>query len=148
MAKTDRNKGHYENEHFTIMSRSLMCSAAFKALSCTAKALYPFLRLEWKGPKYNNNGRIKYSYRQAADALGISKNTAMRAFHDLQAKGFIRVTELGALGVEGSARGPSYELTEIKLPNSSSHGGSNLYMKWQPGKGFDIISHSTKRSQN
>ena len=62
----------------------------------------------------------------------------MRAFHELQAKGFIVVTELGALGVEGEARGPKFELTDIGLPNKQPR---NLFCKWSPGKDFEVARH-------
>ena len=91
------------------MFRATLQSPAWAALSTTAQALYPFVKLEWRGPNSNNNGRIQFSYRQAAKALGVSVNTAMRAFHDLVAKGFLVVTEMGALGSDGDARGPSYD---------------------------------------
>ncbi len=101
---------------------------AWLALTPKAQILYIWLKLEWKGAKFNNNGRIQFSYRQAARKIGIGINTAMRAFHELQAKGFILVTELGSLGVEGEARGPKYELTEIGLPNRRP---TALFLEWK-----------------
>ena len=144
MAKTDRNKGHYETEHFTKMSRRLAFSPAYQALPCTAKALYIFVKLEWKGPRNNNNGSIRFSTRQAAKRLGVNKDTAMKAFHQLQAKGFLHVTELGMLGVEGYGRGPSYEITEIELPADTTRGGRRLFMKWTPGNDFEILRHTRR----
>lgn len=63
----------------------------------------------------NNNGKITLSYRQAAKRLGVCANFAMRAFHELQAKGFIAVTEKGSLRVVGHARSPRYELAAARL---------------------------------
>ena len=63
------------------------------------------MKFEFKGPKFNNNGKINLSVRQAAKRLGVTKNTAVKAFHDLQAKGFIVVTEVGHLGVAGHGQG-------------------------------------------
>lgn len=117
MAKVDK-KGRNKHEQGTFMPRRLLSSEAWKAMSPKAQMTYIWLRLEWKGPQYNNNGKIKLSYRQAANLLGIGVNAAMKGFHELQAKGFIVVTQLGALGVEGMARGPAYELTDIGLPKN------------------------------
>ena len=78
------------------------------------------------------------SYRQAAARLGVSVNTAMAAFHELQSKGFIIVTRLGALGVEGEARGPTYELTDIGLPNELA---KRSYLQWPKHGDFKVVRH-------
>lgn len=129
------------SEHFTKMFRATLQTPAWVALSASAKALYPFVKLEWHGPNFNNNGRIRFSYRQAAKALGITTNTAMRAFHDLQAKGFLVVTEMGALGLKGDARGPSYEVTEIEMPGKPRGSGRELFRQWGEGKDFPVSKH-------
>ena len=59
------------------------------------------------------------SYYRATSRSGIGTDAAMGAFRGLQAKGLVIVTKLGALGVEGVARSPSYALTEIGLPGKS-----------------------------
>ena len=89
---------------------------AWRALSPTAQAIYPWLKFEWKGAEANNNGKIRLSARQAAKCVGgISPATAARALQELQAKGFIVVTEPARLGIEGAACSPAYELTELKM---------------------------------
>src|SRR4051794_12011637 len=99
------------SEHFAMMLRCTMEEPAWLALSSTAQALYPWLKLEWKGARYNNNGRISLSVKQAAARLGVRPDTAARAFHDLQAKGFIVVTRIAQLGIDGAARPFEFELT-------------------------------------
>lgn len=118
-----------------------METPAWRALSPKAQALYPWLKLEWHGPRNNNNGEIQLSCRQAKDAMGISVNTAMHAFRELQEKGFIVVTRLGALGVEGEARGPSYELTELPMPGSEKPDGRRLFKNWKKGTDFPVAQH-------
>ena len=98
-----------EREHFAKITRRFIEEDAYRALSSHAKALYVVLKFEWKGPRANNNGCITFSVRQAAEALGISPDTAAKAFYDLQAKGFIVVTEIGHPGVWGLAKGNQYE---------------------------------------
>lgn len=136
MGRDKRNENRAE--HHTILVRSVMESDAWKALPPVAQALYPWLRLEWRGPKFNNNGRIRLSVRQAADRMGVGINTAARAFHDLQAKGFIHVTEGARLGLGGEAKSPCFELTEIAVPNSTERGGRKLFLQWQSGADFPI----------
>lgn len=139
--KANRTGRNDRGEQFTLLIRNVIECPAWAALSTTAQAIYPFIRMEWHGPRSNNNGRIQFSYRQAAKSVGVSLNTAMRGFHDLQAKGFIVVTELGALGVEGVAKGPTYEITEIEMPNSNRHGGRRLFRDWKKGRDFDVAHH-------
>ncbi len=71
----------------------MMETPAWRALTLSAQALYPWVRLEWRGAKFNNNGKIRLSVRQAAAKMGCGVNTAARAFQELQAKGFLVVTE-------------------------------------------------------
>lgn len=136
--KTGRNS---PSEHFTKMVRVVLQTPAWSALSTAAQALYPFIKLEWRGPKANNNGRIQFSYRQAAKAIGVSVNTAMRAFHNLQAKGFLVVIEMGTLGVDGDARGPCYEVTELEMPGRPNGSGRELFRQWRKGKDFPVPKH-------
>lgn len=128
-----------KGEHFAKLLRPTLETPAWKALSCAGQALYPWLKLEWHGPSTNNNGRISLSVRQAAERLGVSDNTAARAFHDLQAKGFIVVQTLACLGTNGHGRSNEYELTELAMPNSGKSVGRQLYREWAPENDFKVI---------
>ena len=135
MARDKRDGG----EHFTTMIRPTMEEPAWRALSTTAQALYPWLKLEWRGPRANNNGKIRLSTRLAAERLGnTSPSTVSRAFQELQAKGFIVMTEHARLGVEGAACSPAFELTELKMPASERPDGRKLYRDWRPGRDFPV----------
>ena len=125
-------------DHFTMLFRNYMETPAWRALSSVAQALYPWLKLEWNGPKFNNNGKIRLSVRQAAERLGVSPNTAASAFHDLQAKGFIVVTEMPVLGLEGAARSTAYEITELALPHGAKADGRKLFKQWKEGRDFPV----------
>ncbi len=118
-------------EHWTKLVRSMMETPAWRALSPVAQALYPWIKLEWRGPDANNNGAIRFSVRQAARALGVSNDTAAKGFHDLQAKGFLVMIEAAALGLEGQAKSPAFEITEIAL--RPARDGRRLFLTWQPG---------------
>jgi hypothetical protein len=132
----DRNNER-RTEHFTAMVRPLMQTEAWRALGPTAQALYPWIRLEWRGAKANNNGKLRLSVRQAAERMGCGKNAAAQAFVALQEKGFLVVTEAARLGFTGEAKSPAYELTEISLPNQPS--GRKLYQSWRPGGDFPVL---------
>lgn len=124
-------------EHWTKLLRATMEEPAWRALSPVAQALYPWLKLEWRGPDANNNGRISLSVRQAAERLGVIPDTAARAFRELQAKGFIVLIDHARLGIDGAAKSATYELTELKMP-AAERDGRKLYQEWKKGKDFPV----------
>ena len=138
-------------EHWTKMIRQNMEYPAWGALSPYAQALYPWLKLEWKGPNNNNNGRIQMSVRQAAKRLGCSTKTSAKALIELQRKGWVVVKRKAVLGVEGAARAHLYELTEIAMPKglgeTSKIKGNpvpqNLFRDWRPGQDFPVAEVRT-----
>lgn len=135
-------KNEQQTEHWTKMIRSTMETPAWRALTTTAQALYPWLKMEWKGPQANNNGKISLPVRTAAERLGCNMKTAARAFHDLQAKGFLLLTSHGRMGVEGKGAPPTYEITELATPGCDSHSGKKLYLHWQEGHDFPVRAHA------
>lgn len=137
MNKTDKKWGSPGGGHFARMFRVTMKTSAWRALSTTAKALYPCLLLEWHGPKNNNNGRIRFSVKQAAEMLRVAPNTAAKAFHELQAQGFIVVREQACLGIAGAGKGPAFELTEHPMPGGRE--GQKLYKQWSEGNDFEVV---------
>ncbi len=126
------------SEHFTKLVRSTMQTAAWRSLTPYGQALYPWLKLEWHGPKANNNGQIQLSTRQAAEAMGINTKTAAKAFRELQARGFIVMTKPARLGLGGQATSPSWEITEIAMPNADPHRPRNLFREWKDGHDFPV----------
>ncbi len=135
--KTDKTGRSKSGDKFAKLFLVTLRSPAWQALSPYAQRLYPWLQLEWNGPRENNNGSISLSVRQAADLLGSHTETARRAFLDLQAKGFLVVTRCAALGSAGNARGHEYELTEfgtgmVPVPRK-------LYRDWKPGRDFPVV---------
>ncbi|MTH59000.1 hypothetical protein [Paracoccus litorisediminis] len=117
-----------------------METPAWRALSTTAQALYPWLKMEWKGPQANNNGRISLPVREAAERLGCNMKTAARAFHDLQAKGFLVLRTHGRMGVEGKGAPPAYEIAELAMPGETA--GCKLYLRWQKDGDFPVGAHA------
>lgn len=133
-------KNERQAEHWTKMMRNTMETPAWRALSTTAQALYPWLKLEWKGAQFNNNGKISLAVRVAAERLGCNMKTAARAFHDLQAKGFLLLVNHGRLGAEGKGAPPTYEITELAMPGDQS--AKKLYLNWHEGQDFPVRAHS------
>ena len=135
-AKHDKTGRTKSGDKFARLFLVTLQSQAWRALSPYAQRLYPWLLLEWKGPRANNNGHISLPVRQAAKLLCSHTETARRAFLDLQAKGFLVVTRCAALGSAGDARGHEYELTEfgtgmVPVPRK-------LFRDWKPGSDFPV----------
>lgn len=137
----DRRDEH-RAEQFTKMIRNMMDTPAWRALTSTAQALYPWVKMEWKGPQNNNNGRISLPVREAAQKMGCNMKTAARGFHDLQAKGFLILTEHGRMGVEGRGAPPTYEITELPPRGSDHSGAKRLYLHWQEGHDYAVRGHA------
>ena len=74
--------------------------------------------------------------RQAAERMGVSNDTAAKAFHELQAKGFIVVIQPASLGVYGKGKCLEYEITEIARPPIRD--GRCLFRDWKPDCDFPI----------
>ena len=142
MSTAKRKRDKPREEQWTKLVRPMMQTDAWRALPPVAQALYPWLKFEWKGPKANN-GKLSLSVRQAADRLGVAVNTAGKAFHELQAKGFLVVARAGSLGCEGEAKGHEYELTELPLPGSDKPAGRRLFLEWQLGADFPVHHTAT-----
>ena len=123
---------------WTMILLSTINTPAWRELPTKSQSLYMLVKLEWKGPKMNNNGKIALSCRQAAKKMGVSLNTAATAFRELQAKGFIVVTEPSWLGVEGEAKLQLYEITELPMPGEKN--AKHLYASWSPGNDYPIIA--------
>lgn len=140
MAKRHNRTGRTAGvgEHWTKTLRHTMECDAWRALPSSAQALYPWLKLEWRGPGANNNGRIRLSTRQAAERMGVALNTAASAFRDLQAKGFLVQTESARLGIEGAAKSPAYEITELAMPGANHPDGRKLFLEWRAGDDFPV----------
>ena len=135
-------KSEQRTEQFTKMIRSTMETPAWRALPPVAQALYPWVKLEWKGPQANNNGQISLSVRDGAARVGCTKDAVAKAFHALQAKGFLILTSHGRMGIEGKGVSPTYEITELASRGGDHPAGKKLYLHWHEGHDFPVRGHS------
>jgi DNA-binding transcriptional MocR family regulator len=117
------------------MLHQTMDSPAWLALSPWAKALYPLLKRR-AGYGGNSNGRVHLSVREAATYLNAHRNTAAKAFHELQARGFIVPRRIGTLGTTGAGVSTAWRLTE--LGTSENPRPTKEYLRWQPGADFIV----------
>ena len=136
--KTNRT-GRNPDGQFAKVTAHALHTPAYRALGRTAQAAYPWMLLAAKGGTVVPNGQITLPTRQLADALGCSPSTAARALHQLQAKGFLVVRKPAVLGVEGEAKAPCYEVTELPMPGETGGAGRNLFRLWQEGRDFPVV---------
>jgi hypothetical protein len=85
--------------------------------------------------RYNgsNNGRIAYSVREAAKALNVSFQTAMRSLQLLQDRGFIVCTRKGAFSLKAAPSASEWRLTEYANDTPPEHPTKD-FMRWQPAE--------------
>ncbi|TIX18500.1 MAG: hypothetical protein E5V41_05875 [Mesorhizobium sp.] len=132
-------KKNVSGEHYTKIIRHTSEEPAWRALKSSGQAAYVWFKLEWRGPDANNNGKIRLSARQLGKRMGVRPDTAAEATRDLQRKGFLFQTEAARLGVDGAAKSPAFELTELKMPGTDKNqDGRKLYKQWRPGQDFPL----------
>lgn len=82
------NKTGRSKDRFAMVRHDMVKSPAYCSLSPVARAIWIEILCRYNG---QNNGEIPLSCREAKRLVGISKNTASKAFQELQDKGFIRI---------------------------------------------------------
>lgn len=85
---TRRRSAPDPSHKYVILWRWFTRTEAWRSLDTVARCAYLELSDRYGGPG-SNNGRIPLSLRDLAEALHVSKATAMRALDRLQDRGFI-----------------------------------------------------------
>lgn len=133
MKKDHKGNGKKDPQHVRLYEW-LTDSAAWQHLSTDGRALYVLLKQRYKGM---NNGRIILSVRQAAENLNISKTSASKAFHELQALGFIEAVIVGGFNSRKDGKATEWRLTEHTC-DVSGELPSRKFRIWTPGKNFAV----------
>ena len=92
MGRQGSNKGKRSEGQYVPLPYAVLKSPAWRSLSGSAVKVFLELHTRYNG---GNNGNVRLSMNEAANALGIGKATAQRAFAELQEKGFIVLTAPG-----------------------------------------------------
>ena len=108
----------------------IMQSAAWLSLDPVARCLWTEIVFRYNG---YNNGNIGLSCREAAERLNVSKDTAARAFNDLQDRGFITIA------VDSAFRIKTKQSRRWRLTHEQAHENyepherlpSNDWRKWE-----------------
>lgn len=115
-------------------------SPAWQHLSLTARCLEMVLKALFNGL---NNGEIFLSVREAARKLGVTPNTAQKAFRELEEKGFIRAKQKGSFSWK-TGKATSWILTEFDYNNMTA---TKDFMRWQPPDKSPILNFATARNK-
>lgn len=121
----------------------LLDAPAWRAMETSTRLLYVALRRRFNAKK-NNNGKIFISDRQAAQEIGMSKNTAVRAFAELVHCGFIVMVTPGHLGSDVKGKAPGWRLTEL---HTAEEKATMDYLIWD-GTPFTAKKAARPKKQN
>lgn len=139
-----RARGHKPNQkgrndgpldRFARLPHSLIFSPAYRALTPNARALLTELTSMDVG---DNNGSLWMSVRDAAARMGLSsKDTASKAFEDLEQAGFIRLTKEAHFSIKAAetSRARCWRLTWLHAP------GTGKTDEW---KSFEATDDATR----
>jgi hypothetical protein len=132
MAKPRRHKGRSDRGHFVMITFPMKESAAWLALSGNAIKLWIHLVYLSKGANGfgdKKGDELFLSARQAAEAVGVTRNTALRCFEELIGHGFLRQMSKGSFDVKG--RASTWRLTHQEYPQANL-GPTNEWRDWRP----------------
>jgi hypothetical protein len=125
-----KSKGD-DKPRYVALSHWLMKTEAWRELDCVARCAYVELSRRYAGPK-SNNGRIPFSYEEMANALNVSKATAMRALARLQEHGFIVRTKKGSFNLK-LRHASEWRLTEFGC-DVTSELATKDFSRWRKEK--------------
>jgi hypothetical protein len=117
-----------------MVSNSMMDSAAWRDLSGTGvKLLLHLMRLSEGNNGFGHKdepGELFLAEREAAEAIGVSRNTVSKAFDELIGHGFLRVVRQGHFQVKVRLA-TVWRLTFQPYPRAHQ-GPTNEFLKWRP----------------
>lgn len=123
MAKRKQGEAHVR------LYRHELQSAAYRSLSCGARALLTEFRALYTGKE----NRVYMSLREARKRTGLGQRPAQRAIADLLDRGFIRLLEKGSFHCK-VGHASLYQLTNEPPDNRAGSVASKDFMRWQPKK--------------
>ena len=105
--------------------RAMRGTEAWATLKPGPRALYIELKRRYNGA---NNGEIFLSHRDAAKALSVNRNTVGGYFRELEARGFIWMTQGPHLGPSGIGQASMWALAEV--PTKDMKPARCTFMWW------------------
>jgi hypothetical protein len=106
--------------------KAIMRTPAWRAMSPEARLLWIELR-GWLKNDWSNNGRMFRSCRDAAEAIGMNKDTVYRKYVELEHFGFLCRTSEGFLGIDGFGHATHFRFTDLPY---GTHPPTRDFEKW------------------
>ncbi|WP_071672699.1 hypothetical protein [Nioella nitratireducens] len=125
MARKPYNRNKRGAGRHVQLPEWLQASEAWATLKPGPRALYIELKRRFNG---SNNGRIIFSHRDAAAALHVHRNTVGPWFDELQARGFVFMTQAPYLGPAGIGKASIWALGE--MPTTDGKPAQKAFMRW------------------
>lgn len=128
-----RGRGHDQKgrsrkgERFLKLDHWFLQTAAWKSLQPAPRVLYIEIAQRYNG---QNNGEISMSVREAAELVHIAKDTATKAFHELEEKGFIRRAVCGSFNWK-LRHATTWILTAYPVGETSA---TKEFARWSPNQ--------------
>ncbi len=110
---------------FVKLDHWFLKTPAWQSLPPAPRALYVALAERYNG---YNNGEISMSVREAAGLLHVAKDTATKAFRELENKGFIKCKKCGSFNYT-LRHASTWTLTEHPLPGEFA---TKEFASWRP----------------
>jgi hypothetical protein len=114
-----------KGDRFVKLDHWLLNTEAWRSLSPAARALYVELLRRYNG---HNNGEISLSVREAARILHIAKDTASKAFKELEAKGFVKRHVCGSFNWK-RRHATTWILTDYEFEDEPA---TKEFARWRP----------------
>jgi hypothetical protein len=111
---------------FVQLFRYLLSSEAWSSLSAQERSVYIVLAMIYNG---SNNGCLGLSVREAAARANVSKDTAARALHTLQDRGFAACVTPGGFSRK-TRHATEWRLTAYRCDRSGALPTKD-FMKWR-----------------
>ena len=115
---------------FVKLEHWFLGTPAWQSLQPAPRVLYVALAQRYNG---SNNGEISMSVREAARLLHIAKDTATKAFRELEYKGFIKCRKCGSFNYK-LRHASIWILTEHPLPGDFA---TKEFASWRPENSKD-----------
>ncbi|WP_316857860.1 helix-turn-helix domain-containing protein [uncultured Cohaesibacter sp.] len=114
-SRRHNKKGRSNREgQYWLLPYSMARHPQFRSLSGSALKVLVELHCRFNG---SNNGNLTLSLREICDLLGMGKETARRAYEELEQKGFIQKTQAGHFY---GRRATEWAVTDEKLNDNNA----------------------------
>ena len=107
-----------------VQGMTMLTSGAYMSLSAQEKVALIVMQIHWR-----NDRAVSYGCRELALNVPCSKDTALKIFRNLSAKGFIECTDPGWFDSANGSRSRDWRLTWMPFNGKPA---TDEWIKWTP----------------